>query len=120
MADASTPGSLMHFEFYSTQPDATRRFYERAFGWRFVPRPEAGYTMMHPPGPPNGGLLARPSGAELPAVLTYVAVADADAAARSVADAGGKVLRRYEIPGVGRFCMFEAPGGIVQVAWQQG
>lgn len=109
-------GSIVHIEMYSEQPEETRRFYRDVFGWTFQTIPGAGYDLVTMPARPNGGLLGRPKGGKFqpPATLNYVLVESVDDVAKKIEKSGGKLLKpRYEVPGVGWFAVFEAPGGIV-------
>jgi uncharacterized protein len=111
-----------HIELYSYEPPATRRFYNAVFGWTFEETsygPGMTYTMFRAPGAPHGGLMGRNGvPAETPATLVYINVADLDKTVRDIEGAGGKVHMRMEVPHVGWFAVFEAPGGIVQAVWQ--
>lgn len=108
-------GSIVHVELYSQEPAATRRFYEHVFGWKFQEIPGADYQLITAPGRPNGGLLARPKGAfQPPSALNYILVRSVEETGKKIEKGGGKLVKpRYEIPGVGIFAVFEAPGGIV-------
>jgi hypothetical protein len=101
---------------YSDDPPATRAFYETVFGWRFHEIPNAGYWLVQAPGRPHGGLLKRPPPGAFapPPTLNYILVASVDEAAKRIVEAGGRILKpRYEVPGMGAFAVFEAPGGVV-------
>lgn len=120
MASATPPyGTIVHCEMYSEDPERTKKFYEDVFGWRIDPIPNAGYWLVKGPGRPHGGLLKRrrpdkPGGFHPPATLNYILVKSVDEAAKKIVASGGKILvPKYEIPGMGFFSVFEAPGGIV-------
>lgn len=117
---APVSGSLVHFELYTDQPSKTQTFYEDVFGWKFAKATGMDYTRVNPPAPPNGGLMTRTKDLRrVPGVLTYIHVDSVDDAARKITRAGGTiVMPKYEIPKVGWFALFEAPGGIVQAVWE--
>src|SRR3989454_9365497 len=66
----------------------------------------------------QGGV--RPAQAkEIPGSTSYVRVDDLDAARKKVERAGGQiVLPRVDVPGMGSFFWFRAPGGPILAAWQ--
>lgn len=115
----TAPGTIVHCELYSDDPSATKKFYESVFGWKFREIPNAGYWIIKAPERPHGGLLQRraspkPGGFNPPATLNYIYVKSVDEAAKKIVAAGGKILvPKYEIPGMGFFSVFQAPGGVV-------
>jgi hypothetical protein len=121
MTQVSPPpyGTIVHCELYSDDPAATQAFYEAVFGWRFQEIPGADYWLIRAPERPHGGLLRRrrpekPGGFDPPATLNYIHVRSIEEATRKVVEAGGKILvPRYEIPNMGSFAVFQAPGGTV-------
>lgn len=121
MGTAKTPayGTIVHCEMYSDDPPATKKFYESVFGWKITEIPGAGYWLVKSPERPHGGLLKRrtsgkPGGFDPPATLNYILVQSVDEAAKQIVAAGGKILvPKYEIPNMGFFSVFQAPGGIV-------
>ena len=123
MADSenprSTEGSLAFTELSSTDPTVTRRFLERAFGWRFrsIRMPQGEYLAYDAPGGRGGIRPVRPQ--EPPTSMAYIQVADLAAAQARIEAAGGKiVLPRVEIPEMGCFFWFQAPGGPLLACWQ--
>lgn len=115
--DRPAPGSIVHFELYSDDVDATRRFHESVFDWNFE-EVEGEYVMARPPTPPFGGVM--PASDDMPVgSLAYVLVARAEDACRTIETAGGAVLREpFEVGEWGTMAVFEAPGGIVQAVWE--
>lgn len=116
----NSTGSLAFAELASTDPAATRRFLERVFGWGFeaVRMPTGEYLSFTTPGGGRGGI--RPTQPrESPASLNYVRVEDLEAARKLVERAGGEVVMpRVDIPGMGSFFWFRAPGGPILACWQ--
>jgi uncharacterized protein len=114
------PGSLEFVELSSEDPHATRRFLEAVFEWNFETRsmPQGEYLAYRAPGGGRGGIRpTRPT--EAPASLSYVRVDDLSRALKRVQDAGGTVvLPRVDVPGMGSFFWFRAPGGPILACWQ--
>ena len=112
-------GGFAFTELASQDPPATRRFLEAAFGWSFQTRqmPAGEYLAYETPDGRGGVRPVQPS--EPPSSLTYVRVRDLADARHRVEDAGGTiVLPPVEVPGMGRFFWFRAPGGPVLACWQ--
>lgn len=121
-ADAKAePGRFFWYELMTSDQDAAIQYYEKVVGWNAsdMPMPDgsgARYTILNAGERGVGGLMQitadMKAGGAVPAWVGYIHVADADAAAKSIADAGGKVLMGpMDIPGVGRFAMVTDPGG---------
>ena len=118
----------VHFEIHASDPEASREFYSRVFGWTFdqwennpywivSTHPEHEHTdepHEHEPGI-DGGLMPRedgPDGQRINAWVTTVTVDDADACIQSIRDAGGSVaVPAQDLPGVGRFAYVLDPDG---------
>jgi predicted enzyme related to lactoylglutathione lyase len=118
---SGTASRFFWYELLTSDLDAAIAFYTRVVGWTASDMPMPGdssqrYTILNAGGRGIGGAMQltdemRAGGAR-PAWLGYIHVADADAAAKSIADAGGKVLMGPDdIPEVGRFAMAADPGG---------
>ena len=119
-AGAGPSGALEFVELSSEDPRATQRFLEGVFEWSFETRamPQGEYLAYRAPGGGRGGIRpTRPT--EAPASLSYVRVDDLSRALKRVQDAGGKVvLPRVDVPGMGSFFWFRAPGGPILACWQ--
>src|SRR2546428_13309663 len=113
-------GGWVFAVFPSRDPAVTRNFLEKVFGWRFgsVKFPMGEYLSFRTPGGGQGGV--RPAQAkEIPGSTSYVRVDDLDAARKKVERAGGQiVLPRVDVPGMGSFFWFRAPGGPILAALQ--
>jgi uncharacterized protein len=119
--ESGTTSKFFWYELLTSDLDAAIAFYTKVVGWIASDMPMPGdssarYTILEVDGRGVGGVMQltdemRAGGAR-PAWLGYIHVADADAAAKSIADAGGKVLMGPDdIPEVGRFAMAADPGG---------
>jgi uncharacterized protein len=109
---------LVHFEFASTNPSATRKFLERVFDWKFANVPGVDYFPFGAPSGPGGAVM--PASVDRPiGVLNYLLSREIDADLRRIEAAGGRLrVPRTEIPGVGWWAMFEEPGGCVLAIFQ--
>lgn len=100
-------------------------FYGGLFGWQF--------TDIAPPDVPGRYFLARLDGKAVAAVgvsesnsadpvwNTYIQVADADATAKAIANAGGKVVAQpFDAGPAGRTGVFTDPAGAEFLIWQPG
>ena len=112
------PGSFVHIEIASTDPDRTKKFFEDVFEWDFTDVPEMDYhTYMAPSGP--GGGLMKPMENQVPGILNYLLSHDIDADVKKIEEAGGRVLQpKMEIPGVGWWAAFQEPTGITLALFQ--
>jgi predicted enzyme related to lactoylglutathione lyase len=107
------PGAIVHVELSSTNLAATRKFFETVFGWKFKKEamPEGEYWTFDAGSGPAGGV-TNPMGGMPPATLNYILVESVDASVKQITTHGGKiVVPKQEIPQVGDFAVFEAPGG---------
>ena len=103
-----------HFEFYSSDPDATVEFLSKAFGWDAERWGDKDYWLLDTgDGPGINGAVLR-SGNDGPKTLTTCEVEDLDAAVEAVKLSGGTLIAdMVELPGVGRWVQVEGPGGEV-------
>lgn len=97
---------VVHWEFWSQDPQKISKFYQQVFDWKIRPIPEIDYTLVETGGTGgiNGGIL-KPKRGPWPARLTfYIDVDDLDAHAKRIKLAGGKILiETQDVPGVGQF-----------------
>ncbi|MFL6741310.1 MAG: VOC family protein [Sphingomicrobium sp.] len=116
---AGSNGDFIWYELMSPDPEGSKAFYDAVVGWTIGDAEPAhnGYRMIgRSDGGFAGGVL--PLTAEMqhhgarPMWLGYIHVADVDAAAKSIEDAGGKtLLPATDIPNVGRIAMVADPQG---------
>jgi predicted enzyme related to lactoylglutathione lyase len=108
---------VVHFEIRSTDPDASRAFYGKLFGWTFPTGGMPGYSYVDSgvDGAIPGGISPLQGGG--PLVTFFVGVEDVAGTLDAAAAAGGKVVQpATDVPGV-RFGLFADPfGQIVGVA----
>jgi hypothetical protein len=110
------PGTVCWHELATTDLDAAERFYQPLFGWgmRIETATGAEYIEWLVDHQPVGGALAIGAdwGDVPPHWLSYIAVADCDAAVTAAATAGGTILKApFDIPQVGRSAVMLDPAG---------
>ena len=106
-------------ELASSDPEATRRFLEKIFGWSFESVKMLGgeYLSFSAPGGRGGIRPTQPK--ERPNSTNYVRVQDLDIALTKIKAAGAEVvLPRVDVPGMGSFFWFRIPGGPIMACWQ--
>ena len=114
------PNPIVHAEIRSADPDATRSFFGKLFGWTFPEGDIPGYTYVET-GIPNalpGGIGPVQDGNAL--VTFFVGVDDIDAAIADATRLGGSVVQApVRVPGVS-FALIADPAGQVVGLAQQG
>ena len=88
-------GDICHIELHSTDFEATRTFYEKAFGWTFeiIPGFET-YAMFRTPGGFGGGIDSGPN-AEAPSAagpILHIETDDIEASLKTIEELGGKTV----------------------------
>ncbi len=115
---------VVHWEFWSEQPERAADFYERVFGWTITHHPEMNYRMAETGGQGgiNGGIMRPDKSGPWPGNMTfYIDVNDLDAFGKKITEAGGKmIVERQQVPGMGSFSLFADPDGRVLGIWKQG
>ncbi len=114
-------GSLAHFAINADDVDRAKRFYERAFGWKFAAWGPPGFYQIEGAGV-YGALQGRRElvkGTRTIGFECSIAVESIDATEKAVLAAGGTVaLARSVIVGVGTLMFFKDPEGNVFGAMQ--
>jgi predicted enzyme related to lactoylglutathione lyase len=111
------PG-FVHMDIAADDPERAAQFYETVFGFAVtqLPGPEP-YWLVTPSEGPGAGIGKRSFAWQK--LTATIDVADADAAARAVVAAGGRILiPKTAIPGVGDLVTFEDTEGNVLAALQ--
>ncbi len=120
------PGTPCWVDLATTDPAAAKDFYAALFGWTYDDQDTGGggvYSIVAKDGKVVGGLAQqspdmKAAGAP-PMWSTYVAVADADASASKVEDAGGNVMAPpFDVMEAGRMSVCADPSGAVFCLWQ--
>ena len=112
---------IAHFAINADDPEASLRFYEALFGWRFEPGGQPGFFRMERESGPIVALQQRRDlgGVRMTGFECTVEVDDVGAVAEAVVANGGRlVMERTAIPGVGELIFFEDPAGNVAGAIQ--
>ena len=114
------PSPIVHAEIRSNDPDATRAFFGKLFGWTFPDGAIPGYTYVDC-GVPNtlpAGIGPVQGGS--PLVTFFVGVDDIHAAVADASRLGGTVVQApVRVPGVA-FALIADPAGQVVGLAQQG
>jgi predicted enzyme related to lactoylglutathione lyase len=123
---AHTPSTFCWSDLGTPDAAGAKQFYGTLFGWNAEDRPmgpEGVYSMMQVGGHDAAALYSRragdaPAGAP-PRWQPYVAVANAEEAARRVSDAGGEVLAApFDVFDAGRMAVIKDPTGAALALWQ--
>jgi len=112
-APAGNP--ICHFEFLVPDPEKAKSFYSKIFAWKFESAMGGEYQLIRTGSPPFWGLMKKPEGIPVNAVLqVYVLVESIDETLKKAEAAGAKVeVPKMAVPGEGHFALFQDPDGIV-------
>ena len=113
---------VVHWEFWSEDPNRCGEFYANVFGWETREIPGMDYKLVDKGADCGiGGGIMKPQQGPWPAKLTmYIDVDDLDAYGEKVRKAGGKlIVEKMAVPNVGMFTLFEDPDGRVLGMWKQ-
>jgi predicted enzyme related to lactoylglutathione lyase len=119
------PGTPSWVDLGTPDIEAAAEFYGGLFGWD-VPESEnaeqtGGYRQATRNGKPVAGMMPLMQEGQPPAWSTYVSVADADATAAAVKEAGGSVVAEpMDVMDLGRMAIFTDPTGAFFGIWQPG
>src|SRR5437870_3806330 len=117
MADAKTfvVNAPAWVDLSSTDPKASRDYYSKLFGWKVEVEPDpkaGGYALAKQDGKDVAGIggTQNPNGPS--AWMVYIGTKDADALAKKVEAAGGKVIAPpFAVLKSGRMAVFQDPSG---------
>ena len=113
---------VVHWEFWSKDPEKVSEFYREVFDWNIRFIPEMNYRLVETGGEGGigGGIMTPQEGPWPGNMAFYIDVDDLDVYARKITEAGGKVVvDRIDVPGVGQLSLFEDPDGRVLGLWKQ-
>jgi predicted enzyme related to lactoylglutathione lyase len=113
---------VVHFEFWSKDPQKLSEFYSKVFDWNIQNIPEMNYHLVTTGGEGgiNGGIMKPQEGPWPANMALYIDVDDLESYGQKVKEAGGTMLvERMEIPEVGAFSLFTDPDGRVLGLWHQ-
>ncbi len=122
---AYAPGTPSWVDVSSTDVESSVAFYRGLFGWDCTeagdPAETGGYRMFEVGGVAVAGIGPNQPDAGPPMWNTYVTVADVDATAKAITDAGGTILAPpMDVMTAGRMLVAMDPSGAVFSAWQAG
>lgn len=108
-------GRFVWHDLMTTDPEKAHQYYSDLLGWTYKDfnMPEGSYRMIHAAGTEWGGFMPLDPAHGVPSHwISYVAVADVDAAAAKAQELGGQVaVPGTDIPSVGRFAVIASPTG---------
>ena len=105
-------GDIVHFEINTRDPERAKKFYSKAFGWKYKDSAMPGIEYYLIDGVTPGGAinpLAQDSKVKAPTV--YFGTDDIDATLKKVRDGGGTADEKQPIPGQGWFAGCADPDG---------
>jgi len=106
----------------SADPDASRAFYSKLFGWDIQVNEDplyGGYSMATDAGVGLAGIGPKQDPNAPTAWSLYIGTDDAQALAQRVTDAGGKVVvAPFDVGDQGKMAVFQDPSGAFISAWQ--
>src|SRR5262245_6655310 len=113
---------VVHWEFWSKNPEKVSDFYAKVFDWKIQSTPEMHYTLVDTENDAgiDGGIM-KPEEGDWPGNMAlYIDVDDLAKYRKKIQDAGGKIIvEEMEIPNVGAFTLFADPDGRVNGLWLQ-
>lgn len=118
------PGAFCWIELGTSDAAGAKAFYDGLFGWTATDMPvgpDMTYSMMRLGGGDVAGLYLMGPGMQgvPPNWLSYIAVEDADVAARKITANGGKLVKEpFDVMEVGRMAVATDPTGAVFAIWQ--
>jgi uncharacterized protein len=117
------PGTPSWIDLGTPDIDASASFYGSLFGWQVAegenPEQTGGYRIASLRDKPVAGMMPLMQEGQPPAWSTYVSVADADATAAKVGEAGGQVVAEpMDVMELGRMAIFTDPTGAFFGVWQ--
>ena len=117
MAKKQPAGAFSHVELISKDTAKSVRFYEKVFGWKFDDVGQ-GYMFVSPAAMPTGAIRTLQEG-ESAGSLSYIEVRDVAKTLKDAEAAGAQVVvPRTEVPNMGHYAVFIAPGEVPQGIFQ--
>ncbi len=113
---------VVHWEFWSRDPQKISVFYEKIFDWKTQFIPEIQYHLVSTGGHGgiDGGIMTPKPGPWPGNMAMYIDVDNLETYVNKIKEAGGKIIvDKQTIPGVGFFALFEDPDGRVLGIWQK-
>jgi len=112
---------VVHWEFWSKDPEALADFYAGIFDWQIRHLREMNYRLVQTGGEGgiDGGIMTPKSGPWPGNMAFYIDVDDLEGYVEKVRAAGGEiVVEPMDVPGVGRQALFSDPDGRVIGLWK--
>jgi uncharacterized protein len=119
---ATVPSKPVWVDLSSADPEASRAYYAKLFGWKVEVSPDpayGGYAVATLDGKDVAGIGPTQAPGAPTAWNVYIGSNDAAATAEKVEAAGGKVVAPpFEVGDQGRMAVFQDPSGAFICAWQ--
>jgi predicted enzyme related to lactoylglutathione lyase len=113
------PHPVVHAEIRSADPDATRDFFGKLFGWQYSDGAFPGYTFVDVGTSEALPTAIGPLQGEADSVLFFVGVEDVAVTLRRAEELGGRIVQpAQEVPGVTFGVFADSQGHAVGVAAQ--
>jgi predicted enzyme related to lactoylglutathione lyase len=113
---------VVHWEFWSKEPEKVSAFYSGVFDWDIKAIPELKYHIVTTGGEGgiNGGIMTPDEGPWPGNLSFYIQVDDLATYRQKIVEAGGRIIvEEMAVPGMGSFALFSDPDGRVLGIWQQ-
>lgn len=126
MSEVATfaPGRIVWIDLSTRDTAAAEKFYSGLFGWERDVNPDpqyGGYGFFKSGGKTVAGIGPTQSPEQPVVWMAYVGTDDAEATARKVEAAGGKVIAPpFDVGDQGRMAVFQDPAGAFISVWQAG
>ena len=99
-----TKRNIVHIEIPTRNFKESDEFYEKLFGWKITPMPEANYSLWEPAEGPGGGFNPLGEETKVDSVLIYIDSDDIAADLKKAKSLGAVIVKeKSEIPGYGWF-----------------
>lgn len=111
--------TICYVEWWSTDFERTKSFFEGLFGWKFEMSGEEYMFFSTPEGGPGGGFHKCRDLNPGVSARVYIHVDDVNAYVEKVKELGGKIVNeKTEIPEMGWYADFKDPDGNIIGLWQ--
>jgi predicted enzyme related to lactoylglutathione lyase len=105
-------GDLVHFELNTQNADRAKKFYSKAFGWKYKDSEIPGVEYYVIDGvTPGGAINPLQEASKIKAPTIYFGTDDIDATLKKIRDGGGTGEEKQPIPGQGWFAACTDPDG---------
>ena len=105
-------GDIVHFEINTRDPERAKKFYSKAFGWKYKDSAMPGIEYYLIDGvTPSGAINPLSQDSKVKAPTVYFGTDDIDKTLKTIKDSGGTTEKKAPIPGQGWFAACTDPDG---------